>query len=111
MNTTLLKFIQNNRIDSFQKVSFLLFLHRYADRAGVTREFARQLNFASEPALEEVIDELTAVGLLTEHGGRYMLQNEPEIRQSLDHLVQAYEDPLVRQDLLGQLYRREAMAM
>jgi hypothetical protein len=52
-----------------------------------------------------------AVGILQQHGGCYILQNEPEVRQGLDSLVQAYEDPLTRQDLLGRLYHLRALSL
>ncbi|MCB0116759.1 MAG: hypothetical protein R2873_28970 [Caldilineaceae bacterium] len=106
MNEVLTRFIEEKRIDSFQKVSFLLFLYQHAVRNEVTHEFARQLNFAGDPVLEEVVNELTSSGLLQQRSGRYILQNEPEIREGLAHLVAAYEDPMARQALLGQLYRR-----
>jgi hypothetical protein len=110
MNETLIQFIQEKQIDSFQKVSFLLFLYRYADCHAVSHEFARQLNFAGDPVLEEVVNELTASGLLRQQSGNYILQTEPEIRQGLDHLIRAYEDPLVRQSLLGRIYQRRTIS-
>lgn len=111
MNEILLRFIHGRRIDSFQKVSFLLFLYRYAQNHGVSHEFARQLNFSSDPQFDDMIVELTAAGILQQHGRCYILPNEPEVRQGLDSLMQAYEDPLTRQDLLGRLYRRRQLAM
>lgn len=109
MNATALKFIHENRIDSFQKLSFLLFLHRHAQRHRVTREFARQLNFAGDPVFEEVIDELLDVGLLHQQGNAYTLGNDPALRSEIELVAQLYEDPLARQVLLGQLYRFQAM--
>lgn len=110
MNDALIQFIQEKQIDSFQKVSFLLFLYRYAERHAVSHEFARQLNFAGDPVLEEVVNELTAAGLLQQQSGRYILQTEPEIRQGLEHLIRAYEDPQDRQSLLGRIYQRRAVS-
>jgi hypothetical protein len=109
MNDVLTRFIQEKQIDSFQKVSFLLFLYRHAISNEITHEFARQLNFAGDPILEEVVNELTASGLLQQRSGRYILQNAPDIREGLAYLVEAYEDPMARQALLGQLYRRRAV--
>lgn len=109
INDVLTRFIQEKQIDSFQKVSFLLFLYRHATHNEVTHEFARQLNFAGDPILEEVVNELTAAGLLQQRSGRYILQNEPDIHEGLAYLVEAYEDPLVRQGLLSQLYRQRAV--
>lgn len=111
MNETLIRFIQEKQIDSFQKVSFLLFLYRHAERHAVSHEFARQLNFAGDPELEEVVNSLTATGLLHQQSGHYILQTEPEVRQGLEHLVRAYEDPLDRQSLLGRIYQRRALPL
>ncbi len=111
MNEVTLRFIHENRIDSFQKLSFVLFLHRYAQRNTVTHEFARQLNFAGDPVFEEIIDELAAVGLIHQQSGQYALRNEPALRNEIDQLVIVYEDPTARQLLLGQLYRRNSTQM
>jgi len=106
MNDIVRNFIHEKQIDSFQKVSFLLFLYRYADHHQVSHEFARQLHFSADPLLEDLVNELSAVGLLQQVRGHYILPNVPEIRQGMDNLVRVYEDPLARQDLLIHLYRR-----
>jgi hypothetical protein len=108
MNELLIDFIREKRIDSFQKVSFLLFLHQHASQEGVSREFARQLNFAADPLLEEVVQDLKASGVLEQQGEHYRLPNQPEVFHGMQHLAQAYEDPMTRQALLGRLYRRHA---
>jgi hypothetical protein len=110
MNETLIQFIHEKQIDSFQKVSFLLFLYRYAEHHAVSHEFARQLNFSGDPVLEEVVDELTSTGLLQQQSGHYILQTEPAIRQGLEHLIHAYDDPVLRQTLLGQIYQRRTLS-
>lgn len=111
MNETAFQFIQERQIDSFQKLSFLLFLHRYAPRNAITPAFARQLHFNIDPTFEEIVEELTAAGLLHHQDETYALKNEPEIRQGLAQLVELYEDPLARQQLLGRLYRHKRVTM
>ncbi len=107
MNDALTRFIREKQIDSFQKVSFLLFLYRHATHHEVSHEFARQLNFSGDPILEEVVNELSASGLLHQRSGRYILDTKPEISEGLANLVEAYEDPVARQSLLSQLYQRQ----
>lgn len=108
MNELLINFIREKRIDSFQKVSFLLFLHQHASQEGVSREFARQLNFTADPLLDEVVQDLKASGILEEQEDRYRLPNQPEVFHGMHSLAQAYQDPMTRQALLGRLYRRQA---
>ncbi len=99
------RFLVQRRIDSFNKVWFLLFLWQRSEHS-VNRAFARMATFSDDPTLDEIISELENVGLLTLQDGKCMLRRESEIETGLAAMLLTYEDPIARQQLLSRLYRR-----
>ena len=93
-------FIKLKRINSFQKLRFLLFLHRFPTLKGTSEDFAGQLHFGDKIFVDEMITELEEVGLLKRVGYQYMLNNEPTIQANLKELARAFDHPLSRQKLL-----------
>lgn len=98
-------FIHAKRIDSFQKLRFLLFLYRYSDLRGTITEFAERLYLGDTYFMEKIILELQQVGLLVKLDQHWKLSDEPGVKANLKPLVQAFECPLSRQKLLEQVKR------
>lgn len=103
MNSRVADFIRVKRIDSFQKLRFLLFLYQYPEATCTSTEFAERLYLADIAALEKIVADLHRVGLLDCVGGRYVLPGEPAIKAELQCLTKVFEDPLDRQELLDQV--------
>jgi hypothetical protein len=103
MNDYVGNFIRENNIDSFHKLYFLLFLYRHPKLAGTSQQFAERLYLGDVSLLEEIINDLRSAGLVDCVENRYVLQDEPKIRLHLRHLTTAYDDPLVRQQILEQV--------
>ena len=103
MNKVVARFIDAMHIDSFQKLCFLLFLHRHPDLTGSSHEFAELLYLGDVRLLEEIITDLRTVGLVDSVENRYKLCDEPDVRSHLRYLVRAFEDPLARQQILDQV--------
>jgi hypothetical protein len=104
MNDILVNFIRAKRIDSFQKLRFLLFLYQRPGLTGTCQELARQLYLGDELLVRRIIADLQRVGLLViDTGGCCGLEIKPEVRMSLDHLARAFADPLLRQMILDQI--------
>ena len=102
------RFLTQRRIDSFNKVWFLLFLWQRSEYS-INRAFAHMATFSDEPMLDETINELESAGLLTVEDGQCSLRRESEIETSLRSMLLTYEDPIARQQLLSRLYRRKAI--
>jgi hypothetical protein len=96
-------FIRVNRIDSFQKLRFLLFLHQHPASTGTSQEFAERLYLTDVVLLEKIVADLLRVGLLDCVEGRYALPSEPTVKAELLCLTKVFEDPLARQELLDQV--------
>jgi hypothetical protein len=96
-------FMRRRRIDSFQKLRFLLLLQQKPQLIATTQEFAAFLHLGDEVLLKKIIRELQIVGLVECLGDRCKLFDEAEIRLSLQQLARAYEDPLNRQKILANL--------
>lgn len=111
LTDSLEKFISHRRIDSYQKVWFLMFLHQHTSQQQLNREYVRRVTFTDTPALDEAIEELQEAGLLLANGELLRLDEAPDIRQELDALVVAFADPTARQELLRKLYTRSSVAM
>ena len=103
MNSLVANFIRANRIDSFQKLRFLLFLHQHPESTGTSQEFAERLYLADVSLLEKIVADLQRVGLLDCAGSRYALHSEPTVKAELQCLIKTFEDPLARQELLDQV--------
>lgn len=95
------------RLDSFQKLYFLLFLHHHPDMTGTCREFAEHLYLGNSPVLEKIISELCWAGFVQQVENRYKLQDQPDVKTYLNQLARSFEDPLTRQQLLGQVNRHQ----
>ncbi len=100
MQAFLSHFIKMKQINSFQKLRFLLFLHRFPKLKGTSEDFAGQLYFGDKFFMDKMIAELEAVDLLRRIGHKYTLNNEPSIQSNLDELAKAFDHPLSRQKLL-----------
>ena len=98
-------FLCERRIDSFNKVWFLLFLWQRNEHS-VNRAFARIATFSDDPTLDETIHELEDTGLLTMQDGQCCVCQGAEIEAGLNAMLLTYEDPIARQSLLSRLYRR-----
>jgi hypothetical protein len=103
MSDVVASFIRVKHIDSFQKLCFLLFLHRHPELTGTSHEFAELLHLGDVRLLEEIITDLQMVGLLDCVENRYKLLGEPNVRSCLEHLARSFEDPLARQEILDQV--------
>ena len=103
MSNTVVSFIRAKNIDSFQKLCFLLFLHQQPELTGTSHEFAELLYLGDVRLLEEIITDLQMVGLVVCVENRCKLHDEPDIRSHLEYLAKAFEDPLIRQEILDQI--------
>lgn len=103
MQTQTLTFIRSKRIDSFQKLVFLLFLHKNPEAKGNSQYFAEKMFLGNVSLIEKIIAEFKEKGLMTSSDQHHFLQDTPEIRASLQHLQQLFEQPTTRQSLLEQV--------
>jgi hypothetical protein len=106
MNDLVARFVRARRIDSFQKLRFLLFLHHHPDLSGTSQQFAEHLFWGDTLLLEQMIRDLQKVGLVECVGDHCRLHNQPEVRSCLQCLASAFEDPLARQKMLDQVRSR-----
>lgn len=110
MNDIADNFIRARRIDSFQKLRFILFLHQHPDLAETCQGFAHQLYLGDCPLVDEIISDLCRTGIVDCVGGRFKLHNDPDIRSCLRCLAQAFENPLTRQRILDQVQQNKFRA-
>jgi len=104
MQESVTDFIKTKRINSFQKLRLLLFLHRHPKMKGTSEDFAERLHFGDRFVVERLIADLEDVGLVRRAGRHYMLNNdEPTIHFQLDELAAAFDHPLSRQHLLDRV--------
>ena len=103
MDETVLRFIHDKRIDSVQKLFFLFYLYHHPDLQRTGREFGRQLYLGFTPQFEKMITDLHAVGLVDQVNNCYKLHNESQVKTCLQRLAEAFEDPLIRQQILRQV--------
>lgn len=102
----LVKFIRAKRIDSFQKLRLLDFLHRHPESSWTSQEIAERLYLGNMPLLEEIMADLRSAGLVDCVANRCILHNETEVRSCLQCLAEICEDPLARQQILDQVTHR-----
>ncbi len=95
--------IQAMRIDSYQKLRFVLFLDQHPEIKGTSQEFAERLHLGNTLLLEEILADLQKASLIDQVEDSYRLNDEPGIRSTLRSLAKAFEDPLVRQEILDQV--------
>ena len=103
MDERLANFIRVKRIDTFQKLRFLLFLQQHPDIKGTPQEFAERLYLGDVPLLEEIIIDLQKVGLVECVADHCILRDESDDIFCLGCLARVFEDPLARQKLLEQV--------
>ncbi len=103
MSDRVTDFVRARRIDSFQKLRFLLFLHQHPDLNGTSQQFAEYLFLGDTRLLEQMIRDLQQVGLVECLGNHCRLHNQPEVKSCLQCLARAFEDPLARQKMLDQV--------
>lgn len=96
-------FLRTKQIDSFQKLRFLLFLQQHPHFKGSAQEYAHYLHLGSGLLLSDIIQELQKVGLLVNGNNCWQLTDEAGVKEDLQHLAQAFENPLTRQEILAQL--------
>jgi hypothetical protein len=100
MNELLVNFIRDRKIDSFQKLRFLLFLFQHPKLTGTSQQFAERLYLGEVSLLDKIINDLCRAGLVNCVENRYMLYDEPDVRFCLQYLTQVFDDPLARQELI-----------
>ena len=103
MDNVAVDFIRAKRIDSFQKLYVLLFLHQHPTLVGTSQQLANKLYLGHLPLVKEILDDLRGVGLVDGIGKRYKLSNDSEVGSYLQSLTEALKDPLARQRILEQV--------
>ncbi|MFN8456116.1 MAG: hypothetical protein U0401_15855 [Anaerolineae bacterium] len=98
-----INFLHTKQIDSFQKLRFLLFLEQHPTFEGTAQEYAQHLHLGSGLLLSDIIHELQNVGLLVNGADCWQLADTLEVKEDLQHLAKAFENPLTRQEILSQL--------
>lgn len=103
MNETVHNYIRTKKIDSFQKLRLLLFLHRHPHMRVTSQELAHRLHLGDTLLIETILTDLRQTGLVTQMGNSYQLPDEPELKLHLQQLACAFEHPVTRQELLKQV--------
>jgi hypothetical protein len=103
MDEEIAEFIRARRIDSFQKLHFLLYLQRRPNLTATVYEFSERLHQGDIVLMSNIVTDLRDAGLLEAdiNDDRSRLHPDAQIRATLDQLAQAYEDPFVRQQILA----------
>ena len=101
MSPLIAAYIRAKHIDSVAKLQFVLFLFNHPNLQADSREFAQRTYFGSIPLLETIIDDLTKVGLIDCAEGSYLLHNDSDVLQNLAALAHAFDDPVVRQEIIS----------
>ncbi len=96
----LIEFIRAKRINSIQKLRVLLFLGQSNYSVISAQQLAEHVYF-EVPLIETIIHELNLVGILIKKEDEYILPNEPALKTLLTELIQTFQYPLARQELLG----------
>ncbi|NJN93574.1 MAG: Rrf2 family transcriptional regulator [Anaerolineales bacterium] len=103
MNEAVHNYIRTKKIDSFQKLRLLLFLHRHPHMRVSSQELAHRLHLGDTLLIETILADLRQSGLVTQMGNNYQLPDEPELKLYLQQLASAFEHPVTRQELLKQV--------
>ncbi len=111
MHNVITEMMKARRVDSFQKLRFLLYLQRHPDLTGTVHDFAGQLYLGDMSLIERIIADLYKVQLLERVGNLYKLPDKPDIQSWLRELASAYDDPLERQALLDQVRHEASLPM
>ncbi len=96
-------FIRARRIDSFQKLLFLLLLDQDPNLSGTSQEFAKKLSLDNVKLLEKIMAELQKSGVVVSDGKRYLLYDGADVRHSLQAIGRLLEDPAARKRLFDQV--------
>lgn len=107
MDAKIVTYLQTKRIDSFQKLNFLLLLHQYPHLRGTPQEFSERFYLGDISLLKRIIKDFQAVGLLEQVGNDYQLCKEPMVKSGLKNLAQIFANPLDRQEMLNWLKQRK----
>ena len=105
---SLFYFLSVRKIDTYQKLRLILFLHKHPQTAGTCQEFAKKLHLADTVFLERIVADLEAVDLIIQADNRYCLSSDPDVRQYLGELSKAYDDPVARQDIIRQVNNKRS---
>lgn len=99
------KFVRGRRIDSFQKLRLLLWLHDHPDTQLDARQIAERLYVGDYRLVEAIIADLQDEGLVACSQRRCELVQQDDVNQCLRCLTTMFENPLQRQALLSQIQR------
>jgi len=97
------QFIRTRQIDSYQKLRVLIFFYEHADSSWTCPQLGARLYLGDGPLLEKIVADLQAAGLVDCRANRCRLRDEAKIRLPLQHLVQRWEHPLARQEILDRI--------
>lgn len=100
IDNSLLSFLSVKKIDSYQKLRLLLFLHNRPELTGTLTDLAQWLHLGDTVLLERIITDLEAVKLVIQANNHYALSSDPAVQHHLHKLAAAYEDPITRQDII-----------
>ena len=103
MDDAVIDFVRDRHIDSFQKLRFLLFLYQHPELRATPQELAERLYLGEVSLLQEIIDDLREVSLVSCSKGYCTLHLDPDARLCLQCVLKAFDNPLVRQELLDQV--------
>ena len=100
-------FVQQRRLDSFQKLRLVLWLGRNPGREFNSAQLSAALHLSDQRLVDELVAELCETGVVGCRDGLWTLADLPELRRCLDCLVVRFEDPLARQQLLAHIGRHQ----
>ena len=103
MKGSIADFIEVKRIDSFQKLRLLLFLHQRPEVTKSLQQLAERLYLGHLPLLERIMNDLRLAGLVERVGSHYQLSEDPQVRSYLKDLAETFDDPMARQQILAQV--------
>jgi hypothetical protein len=106
MMTEITQFIQTRHIDSYQKLRVLIFFFEHPNSSWTGPQIGTRLYLGDGPLLDKIVADLQA-GLVDCMANHYRLRNEVSIRLPLQHLIQTYENPLARQQILDSISHRD----
>lgn len=105
MPEMVMDFVQSKRINSFHKLHFLLFLYQNPGLSGTSENFARHMYLGDIALVQQIMADLSAVGLLECVDQQCRLRDDHSVKTLLHRLHQIYIDPLGRQQLLDVVRR------
>ncbi|MCB0197789.1 MAG: hypothetical protein KDJ65_37945 [Anaerolineae bacterium] len=109
MKSKLRRYLQNKKIDSLQKLQFLLFLYKNPSLKGTLHELAQRTYFGDTSLLSKILAELHSVGLIEEADQSYQLCTKSGAKAYLKGLARLFDDPLIRQKLLQVIPKQVAV--